>query len=74
MHVEGDAGRLGVPPEGGRAARIVDPRTLPALRIAEEELAEPGAAGPRLGDRVGGVDMGTHRDHDREPNRRDPQN
>jgi hypothetical protein len=59
VDVEVDARGLGVGPQPGGAPRVGHGRGLPALRVAEEELGQVSAAGPRLGERVGLVDVGT---------------
>ncbi len=59
MDVEADARRLGVGPQPGRPAGVPDLGSLVALRVTEEELHVGRPAGPRLGDRVGLLDVGS---------------
>ena len=57
VDVEVDARRGRVVPQSVGASGVADLGTLVALRVAEEELHEARAPGPRLGDRVGLVDV-----------------
>ena len=59
VHVEVDAGGLGVGLERGGAALVGEDRSLVALRVAEEELHQRRVARLGLGDRVGLLDVGT---------------
>ncbi len=59
VHVEVDPGGLRVVLETGGTTRVRELGTLVALRVAQEELHQRGAAGLGLRDRVGLVDMGT---------------
>jgi hypothetical protein len=59
VHVQLDAGGLGVGAQPLGTARVVELGGLPALRVAEEELGEAGVAGAGLGDRVDAVDVGS---------------
>ena len=62
VHVEVDAGRLGVRAQAVGAAGVADLGALVALRVAEEELHQRGLARLRLGDRVGLLDVGSDGD------------
>ena len=52
VHVEGDPRLFGGGFERGRATLIDDLRTLPGLRITQEELGQRCLAGDGLGDRI----------------------
>ena len=57
MHVEVDPRDLGSFPERSGAPGVPDLRPLVALRVAQEELHQRGAAVQGLGDRIGLVDV-----------------
>ena len=59
MDVEVDVRGLGGGPQRLRPALVGVLRALVALRVAEEELAQPGTALLGGGDRVGRVDVGS---------------
>src|SRR3954447_8582659 len=60
MDIEPDAGLLGGGLKPCRAAGVPDLRTLPCLRVPEEELRQGGAAGCRLGNGIHLITMSAY--------------